>query len=216
MRRAHPCARRRPTPSPSSAAAGAHEQEFAAPPRRARSAPRRPRPRRRCGRATSAVPSFTRLSPSTRATTRSGTPSRRKTAVAATVSVGGDHRAQDEGRGPSRRPGTAAWATTATQASRQARRARRPAAPTPAASVRRRRGEDSHAGGVQERRQEDEEDHVGRDLDLRDPGQVADAHAGEHEQDRVRDPKRAGQPDGPGGDREQREQELDVVHRSGR
>ncbi len=72
------------------------------------------------------------------------------------------------------------------------------------------------AGRVQERRQEDEEDHVGRDLDLRHARQVADADAREHEQERVRDLQRTGDPHGSGGDGEQREQDLDVVHHRGR
>ncbi len=65
--------------------------------------------------ATSAVASFTRLSPSRIVTTRRGTPSRWKIAVAATASGGATIAPRAKAAGQPR-PGMSAWATSATAA----------------------------------------------------------------------------------------------------
>jgi len=65
---------------------------------------------------------------------------------------------------------------------------------------------------VHERGQEDEEDHVGIDLERGQSGKEADPEPREHQEDRVRHSQRPREPGDRGDDTEQRDQQLDLVH----
>jgi hypothetical protein len=65
----------------------------------------------------------------------------------------------------------------------------------------------------QERRQEDQEDEIRVELDLRHAGHEPDKAPGHHQQDRVGDPERAGQHRHRGdGHEQEQDYELDVLH----
>ena len=140
--------------------------------------------------STSAVPSLTRLSPSTMSISRRGTPSRRPIAVAAIGSVGD----------------TTAPRTNASAQREVGDRVRDEATPTvvsatsPTASSeigRRFRRSSRSAGGerreVEERRQDADQHDLRRHRHLRHAGPEADQQPAEDEQDRVRDPQRPGE-----------------------
>ena len=67
--------------------------------------------------------------------------------------------------------------------------------------------------GVEQWRQEDDEDQVGLELDVGHSGQQAERQATEHQQDRIRHREPAREHVQPGdGDEEDREEDLEVLH----
>ena len=108
-------------------------------------------------------------------------------AVAATGSVG-ETTAPRTKAAAHGRPGTIAWATTATMTivSEDEPDREQPDRAQVGAQVAQ-RGEER--GAVEERRQDADEDEVGRQVDLGQARDEAEREAAEHEQDRVRDPQ---------------------------
>ena len=73
-------------------------------------------------------------------------------------------------------------------------------------------GEALKPDGVQQRRQEDEEDRLGRELDGGQAGHEPDRHAADDEHDRIRDRDEIGEPDEHRRREQDRDEELDVAH----
>ena len=112
-----------------------------------------------------------------------GAPSRRKTVVAASASVGPTI-APSVKAAAQPRPGTSAWATTATRTIVKSTRPieRRDERGEVRAQVADRRLD---RGAEEQRRQEDEQDQVGLELDARQARDERQPEAAEHEQRRV-------------------------------
>ena len=161
-------------------------------------------------RSTSAVPSLTRLSPSTMSIRRRGTPRRRPIAVAAIGSVG-------ETTAPSTNASGPADPSRLVRDDRDAGRRRgddpqgeerdRPKVVAQLAQPGRVRGH------VEQRRQDPDEDELRRHRDRRDARCEPEQEAAEDEQDRVRDAERPGQ-DQQGRSRDQEREELQLLFRT--
>ena len=161
--------------------------------------------------ALSPVPSLTRLSPSRIALTRSGAPSPRMIEVAATGSVG-----------PSAAPSTKAishgspatkWAATATRDRGGQHQAHRQEDHRAGHEPDVLRGE-AERRRVEDHRQEDQEDQLGRDLHVGRERDQPDDQPAEHQRDGVGHPallRRHGQQHHR---REQQDEEVDLTHRT--